>query len=146
MPPRLASFAAAIACIVMASGAMPSASLAQGQPATSAAPTRLDDIVTRHKLRVGTTGDYPPFTFLNKDTQTFEGHDIDVARALGRAMGVDVEFVPTTWPTLAKDFSADKFDIAAGGVSITLARQLTGYFSIPIMREGKAPIARCAET
>ena len=61
-------------------------------------------------------------------------------------MGVEVEFVPTTWPTLSKDFAANTFDIAMGGVSITLARQLIGSFSTPIMREGEAPISRCGET
>ena len=32
-----------------------------------------------------------------------------------------------------------------GGVSITLDRQKKGMFSTPIMREGKTPIARCAD-
>ena len=44
-----------------------------------------------------------------------------------------------------KDFEADNFDIAMGGVSITLDRQKKGFFSTPIMREGKTPIARCAD-
>ena len=67
-----------------------------------------------------------------------------MAEALGRALGVKVEFVPTAWPKLMKDFEADHFDIAMGGVSITLDRQKKGLFSLPIMREGKTPIARCA--
>jgi cyclohexadienyl dehydratase len=44
-----------------------------------------------------------------------------------------------------KDFEADNFDVAMGGVSITLDRQKKGLFSTPIMREGKTPIARCAD-
>jgi cyclohexadienyl dehydratase len=44
-----------------------------------------------------------------------------------------------------KDFEADKFDIAMGGITITLDRQKKGPFSSPIMREGKTPIARCAD-
>jgi cyclohexadienyl dehydratase len=44
-----------------------------------------------------------------------------------------------------KDFEADDFDIAMGGVSITLDRQKKGMFSTPVMREGKTPIARCAD-
>lgn len=115
-------------------------------PAAAIAKARLDEIVARGKLRVGTTGDYPPFTFLKKESGKFEGHDVDVAAALAKAMGVEAEFVPTSWPTLSKDFAADKFDIAVGGVSITLPRQLLGYFSTAIMREGKTPITRCADT
>ncbi|MCW5691820.1 MAG: transporter substrate-binding domain-containing protein [Pseudolabrys sp.] len=109
------------------------------------APSRLDTIVSKGTLRVGMTGDYRPFTFLNKESSRFEGFDVDMAEALGKALGVKVEFVHTSWPTLMKDFEADKFDIATGGVSITLDRQKKGYFSTPIMREGKTPIARCGD-
>ena len=68
-----------------------------------------------------------------------------MAEALGKALGVKVEFVQTAWPQLMKDFEADNFDIAMSGVSITLDRQKKGMFSTPIMREGKTPIARCAD-
>jgi cyclohexadienyl dehydratase len=33
-----------------------------------------------------------------------------------------------------------------GGVTITLNRLKTGFFSAPVMRAGKTPIARCADT
>jgi cyclohexadienyl dehydratase len=107
--------------------------------------TRLDEIVSRGTLRVGMTGDYRPFTFLNKTTSTFEGFDVDMAESLGKALGVKVEFVQTSWPTMMKDFEANKFDVVTGGVSITLDRQKKGLFSAPIMHEGKTPIARCAD-
>jgi len=108
--------------------------------------SRLDEIVQRGAVRVGMTGDYKPFTYLDKATGKFSGFDVDMAEALGKALGVKVEFVPTSWPQLMKDFEADKFDVAMGGVSITLDRQKKGYFSTAIMREGKTPIARCSDT
>jgi cyclohexadienyl dehydratase len=108
-------------------------------------PSRLDDIIKRGTLRVGMTGDYLPFTYLDKTTSKFRGFDVDMAEALGKALGVKVEFVHTAWPQLMKDFEADNFDIAMGGISITLDRQKKGMFSTPIMREGKTPIARCAD-
>lgn len=103
--------------------------------AQQAAPSRLDEIVKRGTLRVGMTGDYKPFTYLDKATQQFSGFDVDMAEALGKALGVKVEFVATAWPKLMKDFEADQFDIAMGGVSVTLDRQKKGFFSTPIMRE-----------
>lgn len=109
------------------------------------AGSRLDQIIGKGTLRVGMTGDYRPFTFLNPSTSKFEGFDVDMAEALGKAMGVKVEFVKTSWPTMMKDFEADKFDVVTGGVSITLDRQKKGLFSTPIMREGKTPIARCGD-
>jgi cyclohexadienyl dehydratase len=108
--------------------------------------SRLDDIVNRGMLRVGMTGDYAPFSRLDKATSTFSGFDVDMAEALGKALGVKVQYVQTSWPEFSRDFAADKFDIAMGGVSITLDRQKQGLFSTPILREGKTPIARCADT
>jgi cyclohexadienyl dehydratase len=110
-----------------------------------AAPSRLDDIIKRGTLRVGTTGDYLPFTYLDKTTSAFRGFDVDMAEALGKALGVKVEYVQTAWPRLMADFDAGSFDIAMGGISITLERQKKGMFSNPIMREGKTPIARCSD-
>src|SRR5258708_360944 len=43
-----------------------------------AASSRLDDIIKRGTLRVGMTGDYRPFTFLDKTTQKFGGFDVDM--------------------------------------------------------------------
>ena len=108
--------------------------------------SRLDEIIARGVLKVGTTGDYRPFTALDKASGAYAGLDIDLAQALGAALGVKVEFVPTSWPNLSKDFEAGAFDIAMGGVSITLERAKKGYFSIPYLREGKTPIARCSDT
>ena len=86
-----------------------------------------------------------PFTSFDKATRTFKGFDVDMAEALGKALGVKVDYVETAWPTMMADFEADKFDITMGGVSITLDRQRKGLFTVPIMREGKTPIARCAD-
>ena len=91
------------------------------------------------------TGDYLPFTYLDKTTAKFRGFDVDMAEALGKALGVKVEYVQTAWPRLMQDFDTDKFDIAMGGISITPDRQQHGIFSTPVMPDGKTPIARCAD-
>lgn len=107
--------------------------------------SRLESILDRHLLRVGTTGDYPPFTALDRETGEYSGFDIDMARALAKALGVSIAFVPTTWGGLAKGLADGDFDIAMGGVSVTLERQKIGFFSAPYIRDGKTPIARCAD-
>src|SRR5450631_651743 len=107
--------------------------------------SRLDEIIKRGTLRIGMTGDYLPFTYFDKDISKFRGFDVDMAEMLGKALGVRIEYIRTAWPQLNRDFEADNFDIAMGGVSITLDRQKKGMFSTPTMREGKTPIARCAD-
>jgi len=113
-------------------------------PAFAQAPaSKLDAILARGTVRVGLTGDYRPFALLDKTTGHFEGLDVDMADALGRALGAKVELVPTTWGGLLADLAADKFDLAMGGISVTLERQKTAFFSTPLVRTGKAAIARC---
>jgi cyclohexadienyl dehydratase len=110
----------------------------------AAAQSRLDDILSRGVLRVGTTGDYPPFATRAADG-AYAGLDIDMAQSLADALGVKLEFTPTHWADLTRDLDADAFDIAMGGVSVTLERQKKAYFSEPYLRDGKTPIARCAD-
>ena len=52
-------------------------------------PSRLDQIISRGTLRVDMTGDYRPFTFLDKETQKFSGFDVDMAESLGKALGAE---------------------------------------------------------
>jgi cyclohexadienyl dehydratase len=111
----------------------------------SAPPSRLDAILAAGVLKVGSTGDYKPFTIKDPATGAFSGFDIDQAQSLAAALGVKLEVVPTAWPNLMKDFEAGAFDVAMGGVSVTLDRQKKGLFSIPYMHEGKTPISRCAD-
>jgi cyclohexadienyl dehydratase len=116
----------------------------QGQQAPAPA-SRLDEIVDRGTLRVGMPGDYKPFGYYDGATSAFEGFDVDMAASLAQALGVKLEIVKTSWPNLMADFTTGKFDVGMGGVSITLDRQKKGYFSTPVMREGKTPIARCTD-
>jgi cyclohexadienyl dehydratase len=109
----------------------------------SAPSSRLDDILARGTLRICTTGDYKPYSFLKPDGQ-FEGIDIDMAQSLAQSMNVKAEFVKTSWSNLMNDFVA-KCDIAVGGVSTSLERQKRAFFTQPYMVDGKTPIVRCAD-
>ena len=109
------------------------------------AESHLKTIRETHVLRVGTTGDYEPFSFLNPDTQAYEGRDIDAAIDLAKTLHVDVTFVKTSWPTLLADLKADRFDIGMGGISITPTRLAVAAFSDPYLHDGKVPLVRCAD-
>ena len=102
--------------------------VAHAQSASSGS-SRLDNIIERGSILVGTTGDYKPFSIIDKTTGDFVGYDIDAARMLGEALGVKVVFVQTSWPTLMKDLLDDKFDIAMSGITRTYARQKQAHFA-----------------
>ena len=74
-----------------------------------------------------------------------EGLDVDMAASLAKSLGVKLELVQFHWPSLMQDLAANKFDIAMGGISITLARQRAALFTTTVMHGGKTPIARCAD-
>lgn len=114
--------------------------LAPGQQ--KKAVSQLDEIIDRGYIRVGMTGDYKPFTYLNPKTNEYEGYDVDAAKELGKDLGVEVRFVNTTWSTMMKDLQADKFDIAVGGVTRNTNRQKTAYVSKGYISFGKAPLVR----
>ena len=107
---------------------------------------RLDDVIARGVLRVGTTGDYKPFSYRASPSSPFIGLDVELAGQLAKALGVRVELVPTAWPTLMKDLGDDRFDISMSGVSISLERQKKALYSIPYLTDGKTPITRCENT
>ncbi|UVC14631.1 transporter substrate-binding domain-containing protein [Mesorhizobium onobrychidis] len=109
------------------------------------AENQLDAIIKDGKLRVCTTGDYKPFTFHDKTANNYQGIDIDLAKSLASSLGVEADFVATTWKTLLADFTTGKCDIAMGGISVTLERQKQVFFSEPYLVNGKAPIARCED-
>ena len=108
------------------------------------AGTALDAIKARGELRVGTTGDYKPFTFKEADGTPW-GADIDMAKELAQKLGVKLVLVPTVWAQLLDDQLAGKFDVAMGGGTITPPRAEKLYFSKPTFVDGKRPIARCTD-
>lgn len=96
---------------------------------------RLEDIQKQGYITVGTTGDYKPFSYY--DGSTFSGYDIDVAKYFATEMGVEVKFVQTTWKDLLKGLDDDKYDIAMGGITRRISRQMAAEQSQGYMTFGK---------
>jgi len=92
--------------------AVATAGLAQAQTVS-----HLDQIGQRGVLRVGTTGDFKPFSFLNPATNEYEGHDIDAAKLLAESLGVKAQFVKTTWPTLLKGLQDGINNVSRWGIT-----------------------------
>ncbi len=91
-------------------------------------------------LRVGTTGDYAPFS---SDAEgMLRGLDIELARDLARALGLKPIFVSTSWPGLMADLRANRFDVALSGITATAERAQEAAFSISYLEDGKTAIAR----
>jgi cyclohexadienyl dehydratase len=100
-------------------------------------------ILARQELRVGTSGDYAPFSL--ERGKVLSGSDIARAQRFARSLQVSVRFVRTRWSTLMADYARGAFDIAVGGISVTPERSAVARFSLPYHHGGKTPIARCKD-
>jgi len=110
--------------------------------ALAAEKSRLDVVMERGHILVGTTGDYKPFSYLNPETGKYEGHDIDAARKLAESLGVEARFVQTTWKTLVNGILENKYDVAMCGITRTLSRQKQVGLTDPYIKVGKSPLIR----
>jgi cyclohexadienyl dehydratase len=119
--------------------------IALAVPAFAEPPDRLDAILKRGILRVGTTFDTPVFSMRNAATGEPEGFDIDALKSLGPALGVKIDYVKMTFGSMMGDLAADKFDMAMSGMGRTFERARTAAFSKPYMRYGKLLMIRSAD-
>ena len=113
----------------------------------SPATGKVAQIVERGKLLVGTTGDYRPLSYKEADGN-YWGFGIEMAEKIAERIGVDIEFVQTSWPTLTADVLTDPqtFDLAIGGITITDARKETMLMSDGYLCNGKTILCRADET
>lgn len=104
---------------------------------------KVTEIVERGTILIGTTGDYKPLSFREPD-ETYWGVDIEVADEIAKQLGVGVQFVTTSWPTLTADVMAEpqKFDLAIGGITITEERREKMLMSEGYLSNGKTILCR----
>ena len=114
-------------------------------PASAPAPTTLAQIQERGVLRVGTAGDYQPMSYLDPETGRYVGFDAELAEDLAASLGVDIEYVETSWPTLMDDTLAGKFDLAICGITVTDARKEQALMSDGYLGNGKTVLCRAED-
>ena len=104
-----------------------------------------ETIRARGVLRVGTAGDYQPMSYLEPSTGRYVGFDAALAEDLAAALGVELAYVETSWPTLMEDTLAGKFDLAICGITVTEARQEQALMSIGYLENGKTVLCRAED-
>jgi polar amino acid transport system substrate-binding protein len=92
----------------------------------------VDDILKRGKVLIGVDTANPPFGAVGKDGEP-EGYDPDVARLVGKYLGVPVEFVPATPQNRMGYLLTNRVDMIMLGITPERARQI--WFSMPYATE-----------
>lgn len=107
--------------------------------AMATAPAAAPD---RPVLRVGTSGDYPPFSMGEESAR--QGFDIEVARRLASDLGYGLEFRPFDWPDLSSAVAAADFDLAMSGVTWRPGRAAVGWMSRAVAAGGPCVVSSTA--
>lgn len=81
-------------------------------------------------LRIGTSGDYPPFSVVDPGGAR-QGFDVELATRLALHLDRPLVFTPFRWPELERRARAGDFDVVASGVTIRPERALFGRFTRP---------------
>jgi cyclohexadienyl dehydratase len=114
------------------------------EPSVAQNKSRLQTILERGTLRVGTTGDFNPMSVRDPATNRYRGFDIEAMEQLAKDMGVKIEWVPAEWATIVAGITANRFDIFSGA-SLSIARAKTVAFSDPYTEAGTVPLVRKAD-
>ena len=103
------------------------AAACQHRPAAASSSPTWEQIRARGVLRIGTPGDYAPYSARDARSGAYVGADIALARELALELGLRAEFVPTSWTACSMMPRRARFDIALGGISITRGTRAFAY-------------------
>ena len=138
----------AIFAALLATGCQATDASKESSPSSQSsaqATTKLGEIQEQGVLKVGTAGDYQPMSYLDPKTGRYVGFDAALAEDLAAALGVKIEYVETSWPTLMDDTLAGKFDLAICGITVTDARKEKALMSNGYLGNGKTVLCRAED-
>jgi polar amino acid transport system substrate-binding protein len=104
------------------------------------AGTAMERITKKGELVVGTSGTQPPLSVTNKKGELI-GLDVDIAKAMAKALGVNAKFAPMPFAELLPALEAGKVDMVLSGMTITGERNKKVAFAGPYLLTGKGILA-----
>jgi polar amino acid transport system substrate-binding protein len=110
-----------------ASSSSSSSSAASGGPS----PTKDDtiaaevpsDVASAGTLTIATDATYAPMEFVDPSTQQIEGVDVDLGKALGTVMGLDVTFVNAGFDSILPGLNSGKYGLGMSSFTDTKDRE-----------------------
>jgi polar amino acid transport system substrate-binding protein len=103
----------------------------------------LDRIVANGELRVGMSGNQPPYNMKNKNGDLI-GLEVDMAKLLAEAMNVKPVLVVKPFAQLIPALLAGEVDVVMSGMTITAERNMKVAFIGPYNISGKSILTKSA--
>lgn len=109
-----------------------------GEPGSGKGNTvsALQRIQTRGELVLGTSGNMPPLNMLTRGGEVV-GYEVDLARMIADAMGVELRVKTMSFADLLPALEAGRVDLVLSGMAITPGRNLKTAFVGPYLVSGK---------
>jgi len=76
-------------------------------------------VCKKGSIMVSTDPAYPPQSKLNKDTNEYEGFDIDVAKEIAKNLGVKTEWIAPSWDVITAGGWNGRWDMSVGSMTVT---------------------------
>lgn len=144
MPKQLRVFHCYILLTCLILGFSTVAQEAEVTPEVTPAVFDLPDLEGR-KITVLVENDYPPFNFIDPETEEGAGWDYDSILELCVRLNCEVVFVEIEWEDMLDAIADKEHDLAADGITITEERAELVEFSIPYMQLAQVILARTDE-
>ncbi len=96
-------------------------------------------------LKVAIDDTYPPMEYVD-DNGDLVGFDIEMAKAMAKEMGVEIEFISTGWDGIFGGLAADQYDCIISSVSMTKDRLGSMDFSTPYLSNGQVIMVTPGDT
>ena len=93
------------------------------------------EIATKGSLTVAIVPNYPPMEFRDPATNALSGFDVELGEALGRKLGVKVEWQETSFDQFMPSIATGRVDAIMSGMTDTASRQETATF-VDYLRSG----------
>ena len=104
----------------------------------------LDRVLRTGMLRVGLDASFPPFEMLDADGEVI-GYDADLAAAIARELGVDVEFANIGFDGLYDALQAERVDVVISGLPYDERRTQDVHYSQSYFNAGQVLVVRSGE-
>lgn len=138
-----ASFAARVICLLGVVLALQACARLDVTPGAAGSPS-LDRILASGELRVGVSADLPPLNMRDRDGNIV-GLEIDLVRALGDAMGLEVRLVERRFADLLPTLERGEVDLVVAGLTITPERNARVAFAGPYFISGTSILSKSRE-
>ena len=93
-------------------------------------------------LKVGAEMTFPPFEFQEEGSKEYVGFDMDLARAVAKQMGYELQIQNLGFDGLIPALEAGNIDLIVSGMSITEERTKKVAFSTPYYKSGLSIVVK----